>query len=164
MSNFSQVKYQELIIEFFANPLEDRSVSAFIKDINISRDTFYTYMKENRAYIFERADRLRKQYLAELRSKAYKDLNKQMGSNTNALKMALEITGEYTEKVKVEQEFYDTTEKKNKVNGILDKIRKNSQRLEKLEQNKRLNGVSESSQVGPVGPVDAPQQENHEQP
>jgi hypothetical protein len=119
--NKHPLDYHLLMVQYYADPLETRSVSKFCDDISLSRETFYKHLRENKEKIFYEADNLRKRMQAELRSEAFKMLAAHMKRNVNAVKIALEITGDYVQKTEQTVNL-DPDAKRQKVEALLAKF------------------------------------------
>lgn len=101
--------WNDLYIELLANPLDKRTDKQFCEENGLSISALQQWKARYRKSIFTEVDKRRREFINELRTQAFKDLASKMGKDSNALKMALQITGDLVEKseTKVEMNYAD---------------------------------------------------------
>lgn len=101
--------WNDLYIELLANPLDKRTDKQFCEETGITVSALQQWKARYRKSIFAEVDKRRREFINELRAQAFKDLANKMGKDSNALKMALQITGDLVEKTesKVEMNYAD---------------------------------------------------------
>ena len=120
--NFIKFTWHDAYIDFLANPAEPRTDSEWAKDMSMHRDTIYKWKKQHVKEIHLEADKRRKAYMGELRAKAYKALTKKMDKDTNAIKLAFQLLGDFVEKTESRIEYLTQEQKRTKARNLLQEI------------------------------------------
>lgn len=121
-TNGKRKLWQETIIDYLSNPFDLTPASKFCKETGIPPSSYYDYLKNNRAEIFEEASKRRKQYMNEMRVRAYKALGNRMKVSDKSLQMVLEMTGDYVPKSEQKIEYTSPEEKRARMKALLEKI------------------------------------------
>lgn len=90
--------WNDLYIEMLANPMDDTTDKDFCAEIGISVNALMKWKKAYRKSIYAEVQKRRNQHINELRAAAYKALGRKMDKDTNALKLALQVTGDLVER------------------------------------------------------------------
>ncbi len=114
--------WQETIIDYLSNPFDLTPVAKFCRETGIPPSSYYDYLKNNRVEIFAEAAKRRKDYMNEMRVRAYKALGNRMKISDRSLQMVLEMTGDYTPKSETRIEYTSPEEKKARIKALLEKI------------------------------------------
>lgn len=116
--------WHELYVEMVSNPMDSRTDKKFCEDVNISVSALEQWKTKNRSAIFNEVDRRRKNYLKEIRARAYKALMKRMDESDKGLEMTLKITGDMVERSEQVVETRTNEDKIRRVRSLLDSIGK----------------------------------------
>jgi hypothetical protein len=139
--------WQELYIELLANPLEDKTDKQFCEEIGLSISGLNSWKNKYRKSIYNEVTKRRQQYLNEFKAIAYKELAKKMKKDTNALKMALQITGELVERSESKVEM-TTDEKLRRIQTLRDGYQKRAEAWQRAGLIPK-DSSSESQEPGP---------------
>ena len=112
----------EAVVEYHANPLESRSVTKLMSDLQLSLSTYYKFMEVNREAVFKEADRRRKKYLSATRDRAWKALVQRFPRSDKALQMFFEMSGDYIPRSEQRIEYTTPSQKREKVKKLLDEL------------------------------------------
>jgi hypothetical protein len=107
------------IIDYYANPLDDRTIKQFCEMEGISESTFGRYKKEFRDEIFKKAEARREIYKAELRSSMYRAIAMRMRKSDNATKLMAQLLGDLVERVEQTNKYETVEQKKNRLSDLL---------------------------------------------
>lgn len=122
------------VIEYMADPLDKRTYEQFCNDIGISLMTFWRYRTKHRDQITREVEAVRRKFLSEMRSKAYKSLNSKIDKDVNALKLFFQLAGDLVERVENRTEILTPEDKKARIQAAVEKL---------------LNEAEQSGQKGP---------------
>ena len=114
--------WQDAVIEFLANPMDNRTDTKFCSDTGIHRSTYYEFIKKNRKELFAEVDRRRKEYLSEMRQKFYKALGSRMTRSDRITQLVGEMLGEYIPKSEQKVEYHTPEQKKERAKKLLEDI------------------------------------------
>lgn len=114
--------WQDAIIEFLANPMDNRTDSKFCLDIGISRSCYYDFIKANRKELYADVDHRRKEFLSEMRQKFYKALGSRMSRSDRITQLVGEMLGEYIPKSESRVEYHTPEQKKERAKKLLNDI------------------------------------------
>lgn len=114
--------WQELYIQKEANPLDERTDKQFSVDINISYDMLTKWKERHRKQIYAQVNRLRGEYLAELRAKNLKEIAKNIKKNFNDRKLLAEITGDRVERVEQKTEIMGPKDQERRADALIKNI------------------------------------------
>ena len=119
--------WQDAVLDFLANPMDNRTNGQFCKAVGISEDIFYDFKRKYRKEIFVEVDRRRKEYISEMRQCFYKALGSRMKHSDRITQLVGEILGEYIPKSEQRVEYHTPEQKKERAKKLLDDIIKKVQ-------------------------------------
>lgn len=112
-------------IEFAADPLDKRTLGDFAQAVGVSDATLWRVRQKYRNEIAKEVEARRKQFLSEMRTKAYKSLYMKLQNDTNALKLFFQLSGDLVERSEVtDKSMMSREEKERKLTELLDSLAK----------------------------------------
>ncbi len=93
--------WHEAYIEMQSDPLDNRTDVQFCESIDLNYQTFVTWKRTYRTYIFKEVDHRRKNYVNEMRTIGHKALAKKLDKDTNAIKLLFQLLGDLVEKSEI---------------------------------------------------------------
>lgn len=114
--------WHELYIELLANPMDRRTDKEFCAEMNLHVSSLTQWKSKYRKSIFNEVQKRRAAYINEMRASAYKALASKMDKDTNALKLALQITGDLVERHETKVEM-STDEKLRRIRSLRDGLK-----------------------------------------
>ena len=145
--------WHELYVEMLANPMDSRTDKQFCAEIQLNESTLKFWKHRYSKAIYSEVQKRRKDFINEMRARAYKALGKKMDKDTNALKLALQITGDLVERSEVKAEMTHD-DKLRRINNLLDRIGKKktvwtaSEGTEGLEGSDQTDGAEHGPTPG----------------
>lgn len=112
----------EDLINWQADPYDNRTVAQFLEQHKLPKPTFYYYKNKNRDFINEEVAKRRKRYFAEMKAHAYKALAKRLEKSDKALQMFFEMSGEYVPKSEQKIEYLTPEQKREKLKSMLEAL------------------------------------------
>ena len=125
-----------LILDFMANPLDQRSVEKFCEENNISKSTFYVTKRENLAYLNSHINDRRKVFMAQVKSYAYRALVARLNQSDAAQKLFFQLSGDLVERIEQTHNMLTPEQKREKAQELM----------------KRLSGQLDDGSTDGVGP------------
>ncbi len=116
---FPKKPWHDAMIEYMANPTDQRTVKKFSNEVGITNKTYYNTKKRYRDILMKLVDERRKKYIPALREEAFKALGERLSQSDTAIRMALEMTGDYTPKSVQKVEYESREEKLRKIKELL---------------------------------------------
>ena len=120
--NPTNIEITQALIDYYADPGDQRTISEIAKSLNISEATLYRHRKANHDLIFNEADKKRKQYMPILRSKGYKVLEQKLAKSPKALELLFKLTGELVERVEQTTKYESVDQKREKLAEAFSKL------------------------------------------
>lgn len=93
--------WQELYIEFLANPTDQRTVAQFCKEAGITHPALYAWRAKHYDFVYQEANKRREKFTSQLREKALKALASRLEKSDKAIELALTLTGDLDSKPEV---------------------------------------------------------------
>lgn len=121
-SDISRSLWHEDLVEYLADPLDKRTFEQFSTDHGISLMTLYRYRKKHRDELSREVESIRRKFLSEFRSKAYKSLYGKIDKDTNALKLFFQLAGDLIERTENKTEILTPEDKKAKLQAAISKL------------------------------------------
>jgi hypothetical protein len=120
----------QVIVEWIANPMDQRSAKQVGLDNNCSESTIYRLRRTHADVIRARVDVLLAANLKAARPFAYKSLLNRITKSDNSLKLFFQLCGDLVERSEQKIEYKTPEEKKEKIKALLAGL---SSRLETKE-------------------------------
>ena len=111
--------WTELVVEYYSNPLDQRTIKDLAADIGLAAITIHKFMAANRDAVYAEADKRRKKYMSAMRAKAYRSLVKRFDRSDKALQMFFEMSGDYIPKSEQRIEYSTPEQKRDKIKALL---------------------------------------------
>jgi|SRR5579864_8800563 len=116
---FNHEQIIDILSEHLANPFDKRTQGDIAKELDISQSYLSELSTKYKDKINNIADQKRTKYISSIRSRAYKALVSKLEKSDNALKMALQITGDLVERTKSEVEILSPEQKRARLASLL---------------------------------------------
>lgn len=126
--------WHSLYIELLSNPNDHRTDKQFCEETKIHTNTLCVWKREYRLLIYAEAQKRRQAYLNELRATAWKALASKMDKDTNAIKLAFQLTGDLVERSESRIEHLSQTDKINRINSLLKEASERTKAWKKVEE------------------------------
>lgn len=143
--------WQQLYVEMLANPNEDMSDVEFCNEAKVPISTFRLWKRNNRVQIYNEVQRSRNMYINELRATAWKELALKMKKDTNAIKLAFQLTGDLVEKTETKHEYMNRQDKSDRINNLIKEINEKKETWRKVKE--AQSGVAGSEGNTPISDV-----------
>lgn len=126
--------WNQLYIEMLANPTDNRSDVEFCKDLGIPDSTLKNWKSKNRRAIYDDVNRLRKDYVNELRSKVWKSLAQKMKTSkgVDSEKLIAQLTGDLVERTENKTTFMTYEQKLARIEALNKNVKDKSKAWERV--------------------------------
>lgn len=111
-------------IEYLADPQDKRTYAEFAESVGVAYITLWRYRQKWLDRINREVEAARRQYVSNLRSRAYKSLAQKLEHDTNALKLFFQLSGDLVERVENKVDMMTRDEKESKAREILEQLSK----------------------------------------
>ena len=112
--------WHEAYLEMCADPTDHRTLRQFAMDNKIDPGNLSRWRKANRNAIAYEVDRRRKEYVSEIRTMAWKALEKRMAKGSDkSIENCFKLIGDMVEKSKTEIDYRTPEDKRERVNQLL---------------------------------------------
>ena len=109
-----------LILDFWANPLDQRTNKEFCAELGISEMTYYRFTKANLEGLNRSITARRETFIPKMTSVAYQHLSKRLGRSDAALKLFFQLTGQLVERTESKYTLMSPEEKREKIKQMLE--------------------------------------------
>ncbi len=90
--------YFDLLVAYYADPSEQRTIKKWCEDNNLSEDTIHQYKRNYHSTLFDAVDNVRQKYIPQIRLAAMRAVFANINKNFNDRKLALQLTGDLIER------------------------------------------------------------------
>lgn len=121
-TNSEYNQFDEEIIEWSANPTDQRSAREVAELLGCDQTTVYRHRKSLEDAISKRFEAKRKSYLGSMRTRAYKSLSNRLLKSDKSLDLFFKLVGDLVERSETKIEYHTPEEKRTKIKELLDKV------------------------------------------
>ena len=112
-------EYYGALVEFYANPADNRTLKQFAIDNGIAEDTVHQYKRRHLDEINADVAKLRDRYKPALRIAALKALFNRINKSDLAIKLAFQLTGDLIERTESKVEYMTPEDKRARIAQLL---------------------------------------------
>jgi len=137
------VALMQLVVDYLANPLDNRTVKQFSEESSISESTYYRFRKDNFQAIGTAVNDARAKFMPLLRATAYKHLSTRLARSDAALKLFFQLAGDLVERTESKFTMMTPDEKRKQIQDLMATL--SASMVNKVNDNK---GNSSNEQTG----------------
>src|SRR5579864_3397646 len=103
MKNFERPPYFEAMVEFMADPTDQRTIKQFAADVGVHEDTIHAFKRKHSDVLYQAVEIARAQMIPKMRIQSWKAVFANINKNHLDRKLALQLTGDLIERSEVQQ-------------------------------------------------------------